>query len=714
MKRYGIRKNNRGDSLILVIGCIALISIVGVVLLAKSIDNRNMKVAEEQGQASFVGAESGSAEMVTVLETVALDVVGDAFEDMMLEYSLMANNDARNNRYNEYFRTKVDSLLSATTLQTQLETALGSAVTDLSVVRGDVEVVDLGETDYSHTVRVKDVVFNYAVGGSKTKITTDICVKAKLPNVSAGFDSGISCDFLDFALISDGSVSTINKTEDMIVNGNMYVGDDLVTDNADTKIYRANKLLVKNEIKLDDNAGLWVKADGVTINKGEGIWAGGISVNGSTLDTEDVNLYVKDDLAVESALLPTKVELKGASAEYVGYSGNSAATVNHERSSAININECSSLVLNLSTLGELYIDGNSYICENNNNWGDGFESDGVTMKAADGILQGESIAYKDMQALYLFPGACLPNHKHNPIIGDLGDDAEAAIGTVNLNYGFKQADDDEYQYLYLSNYVDNDNPYVIRTAVLDGGATVATYVYLNFKDAASAAQYVSDYMNTFLGDGIREQIKNLGSTSSISLPTDTYTLSNAISYDGTNLTLLPAADAVKKNKLDIASLLAERQAKCLFSSLRLTGSTPIAADYRMVRDGILSTNAFNSLAAGEEKEITVGAYKCYVYNGNLNINTANKSKYDGMQGILLVNGDLTVSATPLNINGLVLVTGSVTQGAGATLTADKTVVETLLANDEVAKYFRVYGADSSNGYLSTDAVKISFENWHKN
>ena len=95
MKRSGIRKNNRGDSLILVIGCIALLSIVGVILLAKTMDNRSMKMAEEQAQASFAGAESGSAEMVTVLETVTLDVIEDAFEDMLLEYSLMENDAIR-------------------------------------------------------------------------------------------------------------------------------------------------------------------------------------------------------------------------------------------------------------------------------------------------------------------------------------------------------------------------------------------------------------------------------------------------------------------------------------------------------------------------------------------------------------------------------------------------------------------------------------------
>jgi len=714
MKRYGIRKNNRGDSLVLVIGCIALLSIIGVVLLAKTMDNRNMKLAEEQAQASFSGAESSSAEMVTVIETATLNVIETAFGDMMLEYSLLTGDnaeDARKARYREFFSEKLDSMLTASSLETQLESALGGDITNLRVERGDIEVEEVADvnSNYTDTVRVKDVVFTYNTENSQTKITTDICIKALIPNVSAGFNSGVSCDFVDFALISDGSVTAINNASDMIINGNMYVGGDFLVSGSSTvaKINKATKMLVKEEMQLENSAQIWVKASGVTFSKGEGVWAGGISVSGSTLNTENVNVYVKDDLAVDGT--SPNIVMTGSNSEYVGYSGNTASTVNHERSSAININESSNLTLNLSGLGELYINGNSYICENNN-WGDGFAEDGINMVAAEGILQGESIAYKDMQALYLVPGSCLQNHKHNPIIGEVDDDD---IGTIDWIFRFKQADDQDYQELNLSNYVDGSNPYVKRTAILDGGATVATYVYLNFKNKESAAQYVRDYMNTFLGDSIKAQIKNLGSSSRILLPTKTFTLSNAVSYDGTNLTMVASADAVGKNLLDIAGLLAEQRSQGLFSSLRAEGGVAITPSYRVVRDGILSSSAFSALPVNEEKEITVGTdYKFYAYNGDLTIDAG--SKYNNMKGILLVNGDLNINTTSLTVDGLVLVTGEVTQAAGAIFTPNEDAVKALLADDEVAKFFQIYGADSGNGYLSTEAIEISFENWNKN
>jgi len=85
-----------------------------------------------------------------------------------------------------------------------------------------------------------------------------------------------------------------------------------------------------------------------------------------------------------------------------------------------------------------------------------------------------------------------------------------------------------------------------------------------------------------------------------------------------------------------------------------------------------------------------------------------------MRGILLVNGDLTIATSGVKIYGLVLVTGEVTEAAGARYEADERAVEVLLSNDDVAKYFKVYGATSGAGYLSTEAVEISFDKWQKN
>lgn len=720
MKRSGIRKNNRGDSLVLVIGCIALLSIIGVILLAKSMDNRNMKVAEEQGQASFFGAESGSAEMVTVIETVAHEVIEDAFADMLVEFSLSSDQDARDARFNTFFTEKVKKKLETGDFAAQLADALNINVTDLtdlSVSCGDVEVEGSMAEGYTSTVRVKDAVFSYTAAGSETTITTDICIKAKIPDVEHGFNSGISCDFADFAIITDGT-TTVTTNQDFNAKGNMYVGTDFVTTGSDvaSKITEARKLLVKGDLKVEENAQVWVSNGTQTFLDGEGLWAGGISVQKSLLDTENVNVYVADDLAVEGKLaagstLQTKVEMSGAGSEYVGFSGNTTATVNHEGSSAITINEVSNLTLDLSGLEKVYINGNSYICEDNTKWG---AWDAGSITAAEGILQGETVAYKDMQAMYLYPGSCLPQG-HNPIIGE-----NVTIGSVGMTYSFKGPSGTET--LDLSQYLNETKPYVTRTAVLDGGATKATYVYLNFKNASAAAQYVKDYLATSKGMSIKSQIVNMGS-STVKLPTQTITMGNALTYVDGTLTILPAAASVQLPSLSTACLLAKQRYRGLFSTLRAEAGVHVADTYKMAADGIVDVTAIETiLAEGGEKHVSVtdpvenaNIYNFYVHRGNLTIgDDAESEKYRNLNGILLVHGNLTISATNTQINGLVLATGNVNVGGGTTLTANATAVENLLANDEVAKFFRVYGDTTGNGYLSTESVNISFENWHKN
>lgn len=714
MKENRIRKNNRGDSLILVIGCIALLSIVGIILLAKSLDNQNMKVAEAQAQASFLGAESGSAELVTVIETVAQEVVGDAFGDMLIEYSLSDSDAAIKDRYNEFFSKKVKEKLTADTLENQLKTALGvTNITGMSVNYDTVVIepnTDLNKADYTDVVRVKKVEISYATAGSLSKITTDICIQARIPDVKAGFNSGISCDFLDFGLIADGDVM-VNAQQNVFLTGNMYAGGDLVTTGAGvaTNVAKAVKLLVKGEIKVNPGAQLWVKADGATFQDGQGIWTGGITVNGGIVNTNGVNVYVVDDLSVEGT--DTSVVMEGAGTKYVGFSGGKSNLPNHQQSSAITINDAKNLTLDLSGMGGLYINGCSYIFEGNDKWG---TTSGGVITTAAGILQGESVAYKNMQGMYLFPGTCLPQG-HNPIIG-----ANVSIDAASVSMLYTFVGPNGTEYMDLSNYVNPTTPFVTRTARLDGGATEATYVYLNFQNEEKAAQFTRDYMATSKGTSVNNQITSLGTTSKIALPTTTYTLANALSYTNGAVNMLPSVTSMQLPTLKSICMLAKQRYKGLFSSLRAEIGEEKADSYKMVRDGILLTSAINTLPYNTGTGMTMdnpngeefSEYTFYVHNGDLTINGS--SPYRTMNGILIVNGDLTIAAASTKLKGLVLVTGEVTMTQRADIEADQKAVETLLGDAQVAKYFRVYGEAGGHGYLSSESVKISFENWEKN
>ncbi|MGN1083672.1 MAG: hypothetical protein ACI4QX_01595, partial [Lachnospiraceae bacterium] len=102
------RNNNRGASLILVIGCIALLSVIGSMLLVVTAKNREMKELERQAQQTFYEAESGSDEMVSQLEIEAETALKRAFSDMMLQYSVYSSDAERKTRFADFFKIALE------------------------------------------------------------------------------------------------------------------------------------------------------------------------------------------------------------------------------------------------------------------------------------------------------------------------------------------------------------------------------------------------------------------------------------------------------------------------------------------------------------------------------------------------------------------------------------------------------------------------------
>lgn len=724
MKKSRIRGNNRGDSLILVIGCTTLLSLLGIVVLSKTMDSRMMKLAEEKAQESFFEADSASSQMVTVLEALAQEAVELAFNDMMLEYSQMSSTAERGDRFAEFFGLSLKKQITATNIEQELRDILDANpdtdVTNMSVsYDGEPEIIEPPSGDPTNPtitkiVKIKNATFVYEANGSKTTITTDIVMQAKIPNVEAGFEATVDCDFSDFALITDGNAIS-RSTEALNINGNLYTGGDLHagykneanpsdpanTDNGSIAVTGADKVLVKKKI-IAEESGKIIINNPIAASTGEGVWANGIDVNGGTVKTNNTNLYISDDLSVKG--INPIMEFKGSTNEYVGYSGGGATEQPEDKSSAITINTIKAdvstgmpnLKLDMSGLGFLYLNGTSYIQD------DSWKAvvDGET-QSIDGILQGESVAYKEMQAMYLVPGECLSSG-YNPVIG--GGSVTLVNDSIDCGSG---------EPLDLNNYVDISDPFVVRTIILDGGSTKAQYYYLKFKNTTAATEFAKAYMASERGAEIKERIKNLSSSSYIKLASSVNTLAPSISYDGTALGISPEADATQKGMLASKAQQAKEDYKGYFSKLEKTGGVSVAADYKLLKERLLNETALNALAPNEIVEVTVSTptnYRFLLVNGDFTLG----SSYNGMSGIVVVNGNLTIDCTNFTMSGLVLATGNVKASTGATITANESAVESLMANDDVAKYFKGFTHDATDSFLSSEAVDITFENWKKN
>ncbi len=755
MSREKFRNNNKGAALILVIGCVALLSVIGALLLAKTANNRDMKAQEKKAQQAFYEAEGGTQIMVSALETCAQNALKSAYVDMLLQYSVQTEAE-RQMRFTEYFQTALKNQITVGASQV-LKDSLGLtdaefAALNLSVdfpvepsETGNVVTDAMGVVTDTKVIKVSGATFSYTNpgDGTQTKLTTDICVQAKVPNLNGSMTIGsLGCAFTDFALINSGETSAgkENNTGGQIakIDGNLYVGGDLLVDKYTTKmeIVNAAKALVKKTIRVQNSGALTINNSSYISSAGYGVWADGISVDGGGKLDATSNFYVADDLNISGTL--SSAVFKG-NGEYVGYNGNPTDGVvdSSAANSAITINTASKITMDMSQLARLVLRGNSYIYDTSK-WQSGAGTE------VSGILQGESVAYKDMQSMYLVPADCLPTKSNpmprseydsmiagnyevleriyeqhvtggDPYVFDIDGPAfskDAAEGTPEANVA--------------NSFLDENKPFVTRFVVLDGGATEFAYVYLNFASLEKASSYVQSFLASPVGSSVKERLNSLGQ-STVKLAANNQTVSNILSYteneSGVRTYSFEAGDGATTG-MRMDCLQATINQTALFSTLNIGGVA--ASDVEdIVTDAILVENAFQTGGPGAEIGSTLtevasigtgdDAKKFYVVNpGDGNAYTIGDGTTKQFEGILLVHGNLKVSSTNTHIKGLVIATGDVEFTQGATFEANKEVVEALLELDEVAEYFRGYSAGGSSSYLSTEAVTISFENWQKN
>lgn len=744
MKRKSILRNNKGGGLILVIGCVALLSLIGAMLLVVTSNNRKMKDLERQMQASYYGTESRSDAMVAQLEIEAEDALKRAFADLMVQYSESGTDNVRNDRFAQFFQEAFKAEVSdSTAADTIMRKALDLGPTDaldVDVEFGSVETTPYTTGDTTTEICIKNAKFTYSANGTQTSITTDIKVKTTIPDIEGNMMTPLVCDFSDFALITGeeteegdlkeiGVLTNLNTSQTVKINGNLYTKGDLVHKSKDMtlEVTDANKILVARDLKVTNGAKM--KITGGTQASGDGVWAEGIEVTERGILDADSNFYVADDLTIEQkGTLPTgargpQVIIKGG--EYIGYSGDETTTDAPTANSAITINTAKDITLDMSGTRSLVLSGKSYIRDAH--WGSA-----AGLEDALGILQGESVAYKDMQSMYLVPGECLTT-KHNPMtLEEYTTAAAAGCLLTGTTITYEDADTHADRTFSFREYLDIDltdpdaplrpEHYEVRHVKLDGGATEFVYLYINFKDDSKVQQYFRDYMAVEeLAAPIKKRLENLGN-STIKLAQHNYTVANAFTLEPTESAGLAYAVQEATNNYAFVTNnrdVAKRRTSGLFSSFRVdaVSSEPDGRDFDIIAEKILKSGKFpseasNSWLVQETYEVNEEEYDFWVYDGNLTLTGDTPTN----SGIILVNGRLTFSSTSKNFSGLVLATKGVEFNSSTTLNCDPDAVEALLTVADVQEYFQVSGSGGTPAtpYISSEAVTISFDNWQKN
>jgi len=744
-------RNNKGSALIFVIACLAVMSAVGTMLLIRTTNSREMKERERVANETFYKAETGSVEFATALESICDTAVKNAFGDLMVQYKNISDAD-RNQRFAAVFYKELEDILKTNDTMAVLRKALGKSSND------DVNVkVSYSATDYSVDpaynndkdnvgIILKNVVFSYTDGnGNSATIKTDIKMTTKVPSVEGGMVSGPCAEFYDFALISGDTVSVPSGGgSDKKINGNVFIENNLemkVSTEKALEVTNAEKFLVKGDILLASGAKLNVTCS--TSNMlGAGLWARNLNVaSGAKFVSSLTNVYLRDDLILSGT--GSSVTMSGTDNEYIGYSYNPQKAIANSQSeslynSAITINGSNNVTLDLSALGTLILRGNSYIYDYNAFARTQVEGETNTLV---GILQGESLAYKDMQSMYLIPSECTPL-KQNPCAASAFN-AKVTNATLNaadieaiLNYDIADVYDGvSYK---LRDYLNEEKPYITRYVRLDGGGTEYVYLYLNFKSVSTARQYHTDYLNTTRGARIKQLAQNL-KESNIKLAANVYTLSDTFSYlttgeEGSKKSTysLGSYDASKLNHMNNKSLTASRNYSGLFSFFKLDYSTVIPDDYDVISKAVLNkkdlqevvqaakeagaTDVYPDNLLMESRSYTIAGNSVVfqVYKGTVTSSILQSNHANGKKGIILVQGDVKFD-NGFNFEGLVLATGKV-EINNVNLKANKDLVVQMLEKEEVAKYFRGQGAsgNNTNGYLSNKSTKITFENWTKN
>lgn len=752
-RNYKALKDNKGSALMLVMISVAFIGILAVVLLGVSYTNLRLKTLDGRSRANYYTAETAIAEIEGALEEYSADSMKGAYE-AQLEHYIEYSSAQRNAYLKTYYFTSMQNKLKHPSEAGKYDASKLKSFTTkdgVTIVDYSADTSSKGALVYNEeaaSLTLKNVRVEYDANGLRSSITTDIVIGLPKPKEEA-------VGYLDYALISDELID-INTNVTVDVKGGVYAGDKrngsrsgivvgsetstgdpstLRINGAGTDLISRSNVKVNNKASLDImNGTLWTKdivlgsstAYKLSQKTGADLILEGddsefnvgpkISVDGTTNVKGDLCLNARYSAAV----------FKNA---YFGYSFGGAESASSN--SAIVINGYGSS-LDMSDVNVLFIAGRSFVS------GEGVGGDSGGSSAASDILEGESIATKKNETMYLVNSKYLiKSIGSNPASADNVEAVTTALpgskeyadaiikmqevvgapGTYEYVSGFKTIYDQ---------FLDPNEP--IKCYYSPSPRVV--YFYLNFENEQKAQQYVTYYYNLnnsnkeMFDSNLKIFLKN--NEIKINASGARYNVVGSVIANFNNtagISSRPGDTTLSADEFrqEIADM--DDEYGSLQTYLRKYRGYDEDRFNRGYVASVVNVPNIKAVNAGKPSKVTTlqGPDNTVIYlvdnddSGDEPFIVNNTTKH----GIVVATGDVKLEGVPRTnpYKGLILAVGKIYSNGGAAedyFEADSDLLLKLfehIGKDEIEKYFNEYPGQSSMTVSYSDYIE--YENWQK-
>jgi hypothetical protein len=822
-----LKKNNKGAALLFVLVAVSLVTVLVTTMYVASIINIQMKGTEGKNRLNFYQTDEYMEVFRSIVKAEADYALEVAYKDTIVKYKNYSDKEREqqfknkfietlypviaaqernsskelvyyleNRAFNYYNRndkgnsdeTEVNKNLIlpvGVTLsidEIALELSDGTTESD-KVTASDIRTaISLNKERYSGDIILKGVKISYKdKGGYKTSIRTDMRISAVFtdPQISFG-----NTDISEFLVINDGNLkNNMVSTAAINLTGNICAIGGINIEGIQTVNFMAHKIITNGTLLT--KAGAEVNVDTINTDKGlkaeknDGLWARNIDIDAGGL-TVSGNTNVADDLTLlkskKSYVTIPKAEFKNGTYFGFGYGkgskGLNGIALNAENSSSVIFNT-DYFKLNMQNLDKLVLTGNAFIsipkqgsvsAEVEN-----FLASMGLSSASYEALEGESIAYKGMQQLYLVPGECLGTIGHNPMLNtELSaalkkyyEGVKTSYTETDLNTMFTS---DQYLGKYikapeggsiartnnginLSGLLNENKPVITNVIKVAGTTTQMVYVYFNFKSASAAAEYMQrfkaadpdtveealgkinvDTNELLLPESEIETAGNYVEKTEINNAADTNNVSKASlknSIYGALLTSLDAGGVSSVTKyseakiyariVEISGMNAVEGASYLAvapsnTSGKQTQSGSVIENYNIIRvDGnggeIYSTSDMGVVNDASHPAVLIA-------QGDVEVNTE-------FCGLIVSNSNVTVNSGH-SVRGTIVASGNVTVCGNTNLIYDSEMIKCILDENNLYKYLKDYIKvltsmdEEAEKTVTIDPVQVYYENWQQN